>query len=273
MIIKSEAFLQFRKYSQYRNTTMIHRSVTFLIVIFFVFLESSKHDSRKDLNNGKKHSENIEANGLQIKTARITVRALCYVISISSIGYLLFLIRQMITNFNNSFDNSVSESTEKTNRSSISSSTSAQHQTKKDEMIDCLKDINRLYLKSLFDPLAISGIMNIGYITSSNIYIDAAYSHIIVWAFFDLFLVAMGVVLIQSLTVHCFSGLFDKIPLLHLRISSILNWNIEWDGVLAEEMVKPPNIMLPVCKALKILQWIMYFSIVSIAVICIAQFS
>ena len=165
MIIKSEAFLQFRKYSQYRNTTMIHRSVTFLIVIFFVFLESSKHDSRKDLNNGKKHSENIEANGLQIKTARITVRALCYVISISSIGYLLFLIRQMITNFNNSFDNSVSESTEKTNRSSISSSTSAQHQTKKDEMIDCLKDINRLYLKSLFDPLAISGIMNISYIT------------------------------------------------------------------------------------------------------------
>ena len=117
MIIKSEAFLQFRKYSQYRNTTMIHRSVTFLIVIFFVFLESSKHDSRKDLNNGKKHSENIEANGLQIKTARITVRALCYVISISSIGYLLFLIRQTITYLNNSFHNSVSESTEKTNRS------------------------------------------------------------------------------------------------------------------------------------------------------------
>ena len=53
----------------------------------------------------------------------------------------------------------------------------------------------------------------------------------------------------------------------------ILNWNIEWDILLAQEMNKASDKMLPVCKALKILQWIMYFSIVSIMVVCIAQFS
>ena len=186
---------------------------------------------------------------------------------------MLFLVHQTITSLTIPIDDSGSESINVTNRSSISHSNASKNQVKKDKMVDCLREINLLYLKTVLDPLAISGTMNIGYIISSNILVEANYYDIIVWAFFDLFLVAMGIVLIQSLTVHCFSGLLDKIPLLHLRISGVLNWNIEWDILLAQEMNKPSDKMLPVCKALKILQWIMYFSIVSIMVICIAQFS
>ena len=60
---------------------------------------------------------------------------------------------------------------------------------------------------------------------------------------------------------------------LHLKVCGILNWDMKWDPLLEEEMMKPIDEMIPVCKALKILQWMIYFIIISILVMCIAHFS
>jgi hypothetical protein len=51
----------------------------------------------------------------------------------------------------------------------------------------------------------------------------------------------------------------------------MFHWNIEWDLLLKEEMDKPAIEMLAVCKAFKILQWVMYFAITNIVVLCISK--
>jgi len=208
-----------------------------------------------------------------MKAARITTHALCYIISISSITYLIYLIRVSIRSLSKPFELSGHTSTERKHRNSYCQAIDLQIQIKRNKMIGCLEDIVRLYLKTLLDPLIISGTINIGYIVIKNVQIKSLYHDFIVLAFFDLYLVAMGIVLMQLMSVHCFCGMLDKISNLHLKISGIFKWNLEWDPLLAEEMAKRSDEMLPVCKALKILQWMIYFSVVSIFVICVAQFS
>ena len=77
-------------------------------------------------------------------------------------------------------------------------------------MIYCLEEIILMYLKTVFDPLIMSGTMNIGYIICRYVCIEGVYHHIISLVFFDIFLVAMGVILIQLLSVQCLFGLFKK---------------------------------------------------------------
>ena len=148
-----------------------------------------------------------------------------------------------------------------------------QNKVKWKKMIHCLEEIIGLYLRTLFNLLIISATISIGYIVCKYVCIEAIYHYIISWVFFDIFLVAMVIVLMQLVSVHCFFGLFDKISILHLKVCGILNWDIKWDPLLEEEMMKPIDEMIPVCKALKILQWMIYFIIISVLVMCIAHFS
>ena len=269
--MKSDSFIQFCKYSWNNHTKMTVRSVTFYIVLTIVSLRSSKPGSQE--TNNEKSAEANEEGGSNLKAARITTHALCYIISISSITYLLYLIRVSIRSLSKPFELSGHTSTERKHRNSYFQAIDPQIQIKRKKMIECLEDIVRLYLKTLLDPLIISGTINIGYIVIKNVNIRSLYHDFIVLAFFDLYLVAMGIVLMQLVSVHCFCGMLDKISNLHLKISGIFNWNVEWDPLLVEEMLKPSDKMLPVCKALKILQWMIYFSVVSIFVICVAQFT
>ena len=269
MIMKSESFLQCSEYSWSENTIMTRHSTTFCILISLVFLRISNPE-RERYGNGKLKNSDHYDTGLEMKAARTTVQILCFTISISTIGYLLFLIKQTMRSL--TMDNRVSH-TPSIGSKMKKSTFIEQNKVKWKKMISCLEEINLLYLKTVFNPLIVSATISICYIVCKYVCIEALYHDIISWVFFDVFLVAMGIVLIQLASVHCFFGLFDKISILHFKVCGILKWDVKWDPLLEEEMMKPIDEMLPVCKALKILQWMIYFIIINVSVMCIAHFS
>ena len=267
--MKSESFLQCSEYSWSENTIMTRHSTTFCILISLVFLRISNPE-RERYGNGKLKNSDHYDTGLEMKAARTTVQILCFTISISTIGYLLFLIKQTMRSL--TMDNRVSH-TPSIGSKMKKSTFIEQNKVKWKKMISCLEEINHLYLKTVFNPLIVSATISICYIVCKYVCIEALYHDIISWVFFDVFLVAMGIVLIQLASVHCFFGLFDKISILHFKVCGILKWDVKWDPLLEEEMMKPIDEMLPVCKALKILQWMIYFIIINVSVMCIAHFS
>ena len=138
-------------------------------------------------------------------------------------------------------------------------------------MLSHLKEIVLLYLRNIFNLLIIAGIMEVAIIVSNFKVVEESYHSFITWVLFGILNFAMAMILLQSLSIHCFYGILDKVPCLHIQLSRMLNWNIEWDVLFKGEMDKPANEMLAVCKAFKILQWVIYFAITTIVVLCISK--
>ena len=145
------------------------------------------------------------------------------------------------------------------------------NELKKEDMISHVKEIVIVYLRNIFNLLIIAGIMEAAHVVSNFVLVGENYHSFITWVLFGMLNCMMAIILLQSLSVHCFYGILDKFPYLHTKLSLMLNWNTEWDILFKEEMNKPAIEMLAVCKAFKILQWVIYFAITTIVVLCISK--
>ena len=195
----------------------------------------------------------------------LTVYVLCHLISIYCIGYFVVFISQTLTSVRK-FQNNYGFPVVEVINNGRTWKLVYVHETEKEDMILHVKEIVIWNLRNVFYLLIFAGIMDITQVVLYILFGD--HSSIL----FGILNCTMVVIVIQSLSVHCFYGILDKFACLRLKLSRILNWKIEWDELFKKEMEKPEKEMLGVCKAVKILQYVLYFAIITIIVLCTSEY-
>ena len=237
--------------------------------LLFVLLSTNtwrQNETLKTKNDVRSTEEEIHHS----KETGLAVYILCNLISILCIGYLFLIIHRTIISLKKIEDIHGFFIEERTNNSTKRNLISYD-ELKKENMISHVKVIVILYLKNIFNLLIIAGIMEAAHVVFNFVLVEASYHSFITWILFGMLNFNMAIIVLQSLSVHCFYGILDKFPYLHTKLSRMLNWNTEWDVLFKEEMNKPAIEMLAVCKAFKILQWVIYFAITTIVVLCISK--